>query len=221
MSYLEPSPEELAAVQRLKSRLAAEQVPKLTDTAVLRFLRGRKHDEEKALKALNRHLQWREENEVDDIDKNISQFEKELKSQTIVVHGSDKDGRPSIFVFARRHNKNERDLEQVRKVIIYTLENTLKKARPHEERILICFDLSEFSYSCMDYDAVKLLVHILQFNYPETLERALVINAPLLFSACWAVIRPWLDPITVSKVHFTKKAELVNYFPASDIPHDL
>jgi CRAL/TRIO domain len=33
------------------------------------------------------------------------------------------------------------------------------------------------------------------FNYPETLLTAYVVNAPFLFWACWAIIRPWLDPV--------------------------
>ena len=37
----------------------------------------------------------------------------------------------------------------------------------------------------MDYDVVKLLIDILQFNYPETLLTAYVMNAPFLFWACW------------------------------------
>jgi len=64
----------------------------------------------------------------------------------------------------------------------------------------------------MDYDVVKMLVNILQFNYPDTLHVALVINAPYLFSACWAIIRPWLDPVTAAKALFVKKDQLVEYF---------
>ena len=56
----------------------------------------------------------------------------------------------------------------------------------------------------MDYDAVKLIVNILQYNYPETLSVGLILNAPMLFSACWAVIKPWLDPVTAAKCVFVK-----------------
>ena len=44
----------------------------------------------------------------------------------------------------------------------------------------------------LDYEVVQLLINILQFNYPETLESALIVDSPFLFYACWAVIRPWL-----------------------------
>lgn len=96
-------------------------------------------------------------------------------------------------------------------LIIYILELVLSKSIPTEQRIMICFDLSGFKLSCMDYDIVKLLISILEFNYPETLSSALIINAPFIFYACWAVIRPWLDPITASKVAFIKQKDLINY----------
>ncbi len=42
----------------------------------------------------------------------------------------------------------------------------------------------------------------------QVLGQAIVVNAPFLFSASWAVIRPWLDPVTANKVRFIKLAEL-------------
>ncbi|RYH13138.1 hypothetical protein EON65_36405 [archaeon] len=39
-----------------------------------------------------------------------------------------------------------------------------------------------------------------QVNYSETLEKLHVVDAPFIFSTCWALIRPWLDPVTAAKV---------------------
>ena len=112
-------------------------------------------------------------------------------------------------------------MDQMKSLIIYTLENVLRKTNPVEERIVICFDLSGFTYSCMDYDVLKLLINILQYNYPETLEVALVINSPMIFSACWAIIKPWLDPVTASKANFIKKDQLAKYISIESIPDEL
>ena len=74
----------------------------------------------------------------------------------------------------------------------------------------------------MDYEAVKLLIEILQYNYPDTLDTALIINAPMLFSACWMVIKPWLDPVTAAKCKFIKKSELKDYINIlSEVPEQL
>ena len=81
----------------------------------------------------------------------------------------------------------------------------------HIFRLMISFDLSGFSLSCMDYEIVRLLIDILQYNYPETMNSALIVNSPFLFHACWAVIRPWLDPITASKVVFINQKQLAEH----------
>jgi hypothetical protein len=73
--------------------------------------------------------------------------------------------------------------------MIYTIEESLKLSIPTEEKITVLFDLSEFGFYCMDYDAVKMFINILQFNYPEILGLAFIINSPFIFSACWMVCR--------------------------------
>jgi len=74
--------------------------------------------------------------------------------------------------------------------------------------------------ACMDYEAVKVLVSIIQCNYPETLQYALVINAPTIFQACWYIIKRWVDPVTVAKIHFIKKEQIEEFFDQEVIPAD-
>lgn len=37
--------------------------------------------------------------------------------------------------------------------------------------------------------------------YPETMFKIYLVNAPMVFRAIWAIIKPWLHPITVAKVN--------------------
>lgn len=37
-------------------------------------------------------------------------------------------------------------------------------------------------------------------NFPETLHKLFIVNAPLIFSQPWKLIKSWLDPRTVSKI---------------------
>jgi CRAL/TRIO domain len=39
-----------------------------------------------------------------------------------------------------------------------------------------------------------------QDNYPEMLGRICIINAPMVFKAVWALIKPLLNPRTLSKI---------------------
>jgi hypothetical protein len=42
-----------------------------------------------------------------------------------------------------------------------------------------------------------------QDNYPEMLGRICIINAPMVFKAIWALIKPLLNPRTLSKIQVT------------------
>jgi hypothetical protein len=44
------------------------------------------------------------------------------------------------------------------------------------------------------------VVCIRQFYYPESLYRMFIINAPFVFRAVWAMVKPWLHPITKERV---------------------
>ena len=37
--------------------------------------------------------------------------------------------------------------------------------------------------------------------YPETMWKIYVVNTPMLFRGIWAIVKPWLHPITVAKVN--------------------
>lgn len=112
-------------------------------------------------------------------------------------------------------------MNQLENLIIYSLEKALKMSVPNEQRIIVIFDLSGFSMQCMDYEAVRLLVDILQTQYPEILGVAYVVNAPWVFNACWSIIKLWLDPVTTEKVSFVDEAHIREMMRDSEIPEYL
>jgi len=248
MSFIPPNEDELAAVQRLRNRIdehfskqdssdentdgstsdenssksAKILPPKFTDTKLLRFYRGMKHEEDDAFNSLVTHTKWYAGHEVDRINDNTHQFEKELNAKKVIIlDGLDHNQRPVSMCYVHRHNAKDRDVQQIRMLIIHTLEGLVKKAKFDEEKFIIGFDLSRFTFQCMDYECVKALIGIIQFNYPETLYVCLVIDAPLVFRACWQIIKPWLDPVTQAKVIFIKRAQIGDYMDPSMVPADL
>ncbi len=70
-----------------------------------------------------------------------------------------------MYAIVQRHDKNDRNIEELEKMIIFFVEKALKLAIPSEEKIIFVFDLSNFTLKNMDYEAVKLLVNTLQNNY--------------------------------------------------------
>lgn len=222
MSFQPPNQAESNAVAELRIRIegnrSSEELKVITNTTLLRFFRGAKGDAETAYENLISHIDWRNDENVDDIEDNMDKFRTELNKKKLIIEYYDLNGRPACFCLAHRHNARDRDIQQVRMLTIWSLECLRKRSKPEEERFVIGFYLGRFSLQCMDYEAVKAFITILQGNYPDTLETMLLIDSPMIFSACWMVIKQWIDPVTATKVQFVKSAELSNYFAPEAIP---
>lgn len=58
-------------------------------------------------------------------------------------------------------------------------------------------------------------------HYPERSAQIFIINAPSLFPAVYRVVRPWLDPVTASKVHIFRhgyEATLREFIDPASLP---
>lgn len=223
MSFVPPTDAELRAVRAIRERLIAEHSDlknyvHFTEITTLRFYRGHKGHEDRATTALKNYLQWRKEHDVDNIFHKEDHFRKELDAKKAVLTGADHHGRPTIFAISHRHDKHDRVAEEVIMLTIWCLEKLRLAAKPDEERFVAVLDLGKFTMKCMDYDVVRQQIHILQTHYPDTLEALYVVDAPFIFNACWLIIKPWLDPVTASKVHFIKSHHLKDFMDEAIIP---
>jgi hypothetical protein len=226
MSFVPATSEESGVVEILKGRLIGEYPdletnPNFSATTVLRFYRGHKGNADHAYEGLKRYIQWRIEEDVDNIDAKMELFKAEHAKNKVVGPIMDSIGRPANFVFAHRHNSSERDINEMKLYTIWTIEQARKASKPDEERFVIVFDLGKFTLKCMDYEVIKMLIGILQTHYPDTLESVFVVDSPMIFSACWVVIKPWLDPVTAQKVAFVKRIDLVKHFDPAVIPSNV
>ena len=71
------------------------------------------------------------------------------------------------------------------------------------------------------YSYVKQASAMSQNYYPERLGRLYLINAPWGFSTVFSVVKGWLDPITVEKIHVLGggyQKELLEQVPAENLP---
>lgn len=197
---------------------AASDYTGFTNMMFIRFLRGQKMDVDNAVKSLIATGEFRKENNSDNIS--IKDCEVYYNRRVTRCHGFDKSGRPVIYCVSGRHSRTDRDINDVKNFIIYIIEESLKKAKPNEQKIAIVFDLSTFSMNCMDFEATKILVTILQTHYPEILGKGLIVDAPFIFRACWQIIRPWLDPVTASKIEFIRSNQINEYISSEEIWED-
>jgi hypothetical protein len=226
MPFVPPTPEELSTVQKMRDALEEYGrenniviSSKITDVGILRFLRGSKGDEAKGMNQLIQHVHWRIDNDVDNISNYLPRFQSQFDKKLSILTGLDKEGRPTAFAFPHKHNASDRDLEEMRLFIIYSIETNLSRSKPDEEQYVIVFDLGHFTMQCMDFEVVKLLINILQVNYPDCLDKLLIVDSPFIFWACWAVIKPWLDPVTSNKIAFINRNQLPNFVDEENIPN--
>ncbi len=71
------------------------------------------------------------------------------------------------------------------------------------------------------YSYVKQASAISQNYYPERLGRLYIINAPWGFSCAFNIVKGWLDPVTVEKIHILGSGyqkELLAQVPAENLP---
>ncbi|KAF4974077.1 hypothetical protein FZEAL_8978 [Fusarium zealandicum] len=213
------------------------------DALVLRFLRARKWDVEKALVMLVSTMNWRhtEMHVDDDIMKNgdavaiedakkadspTKQVSADLMAQLRMgksfLHGTDKNGRPICVVRVRLHKTGQECEESLEKYTVYIIETARMVLEPPVDTACVVFDMTGFSMANMDYTPVKFMIKCFEANYPESLGAVLVHRAPWLFQGIWKVIRGWLDPVVASKVHFTNnRAELEEFIAPDHLIKDL
>nr|CAD7431054.1 unnamed protein product [Timema monikensis] len=209
--------------ERMKLISDADPAQYHNELSLKRYLRAFKSIDA-AFQAILKTNKWRSEYDIASLTEDNPIVKKHLESNKArVLRHRDMVGRPVIYIPARNHNVNERNIDELTKFIVYCLEEACKKCFEEVvDNLCIVFDLKEFGLSCMDYQMIKNLIWLLSRHYPERLGVCLVLNAPTLFSGCWGVIKGWLDENTSSKVVFvSSEQDLCKHLIPDILPGDM
>ncbi|KAF2075830.1 hypothetical protein CYY_002864 [Polysphondylium violaceum] len=206
-------------IKNIEDPTVQDQISKLDDSMILRFLRARKFKLDDAFSMISDALVFRATFQNVGVE-NITEksVENELKSGKSFFNGTDKEGRPVCIVRTRKHDSYHRDIEESMRYCVYVMETGKAMLKNGIETVTLIFDMSKFSSKNMDYPLVKFLVELFQKFYPESLHRCLILNAPWIFMGIWHIIKHWLDPNTASKVTFVKTKQLLDYIPPTELP---
>lgn len=198
----------------------------LVDNLVLKFIRARKWDTDKALAMMFKSLNWRyHEFPTDDwlmesdgpsyLNGTNKGFIKNFTTEKSWIKGRDKNNNPIFMFQAKKHLTSDSPLPQNQRYAVVTIEWVrlfLKEVSESVDTCTIVFDLTGFSLKNADYATIKFLADVFEAHYPETLGFILIHNAPWIFSTVWNIIKNWLDPVVASKIHFTKDAKELSKF---------
>lgn len=201
------------------------------------FFAARDFDVAKAENLLREDIKWRAE-------KDIRSFTKTYKSSEVVrryfpggLFRHDRGGRPVwILPFGNGDFRGMLQCvppQQFADEVVYTLERIQEEKRKQvekmgtiEDSMTIVFDFDNFSlrqvYSLQVINLVRSMMTIYESHYPETLHRALIINAPGFFPIFWKLIRPFLTQRTVNKVLIHARDDwqpvILEYIDPSQLP---
>ncbi|KAF9608964.1 hypothetical protein IFM89_012141 [Coptis chinensis] len=205
------------------------------DETLVRFLKARDWNVAKARKMLVDCLNWRIQNEIDNIlTKPIvpTDFYRGVRdSQLIGVSGYSKEGLPvfalgigqstydkaSVHYYVQSHIQ----INEYRDRVIFPYAT--KKFGRHIGTCIKVLDMTGLKLSAMSQ--IKLLTVIStidDLNYPEKTDTYFIANAPYIFSSCWKIVKPLLQERTRRKVQVLQgsgRDELLKIMDYASLPH--
>lgn len=226
----------LLQLRKWIAELQKGKVP--SDTTLLRFLRARDFNVEKAREMLSQSLLWRKKHQVDRI---LSEYETpDVVKQYFPGgwHHHDKDGRPLYIL--RLGQMDVKGLlksigeDGLLKLTLHVCEEGLKlleeATRSSEHAVhswCMLVDLDGLNMRHLWRPGVRALLRIIQIveaNYPETMGRVLIVRAPRVFPILWTIVSTFIDENTRSKFLFyggkdyLQPGGLLDYIPKDLIP---
>jgi len=231
------TPEQLSVLSKLRNHVTKQGAvnPLFDDVFLLRFLKARKFDFNKTCEMWNNYYTWRQEERLEE-PFDFPERDSIKKHFPHMYFKTDKQGRP-IYI--------ER-LGQLKHKEIWNLttqERFLKYYARHSERMITevmpacseaagtrihqafyIIDLQGMSLKTASsgvLDIAKSLMGMCQKYYPELMGEMYIVNAPMLFSGLWNIIKLWIDDRTKQKIHIlgsSYQKKLLEKVDAQNLP---
>ncbi|XP_007020451.2 PREDICTED: phosphatidylinositol/phosphatidylcholine transfer protein SFH1 isoform X1 [Theobroma cacao] len=202
---------------------------------LMRFLKARDWNVQKAHKMLIDCLQWRIQNEIDEIlAKPIiptDLYRAVRDSHLVGLSGYSKEGLPVIAIgvglstydkaSVNYYVQSHIQMNEYRDRVV--LPKATESSGRHISTCLKVLDMTGLKLAALNQ--IKLLTTIStidDLNYPEKTQTYYIVNAPYIFSACWKAVKPLLQERTKRKIQVLQgcgRDELLKIMDYSSLPH--
>lgn len=113
----------LVALRKIVSEHDDKEGSKMSDACLIRWYLSRKENFEKTKRAIGKFLKWRKAERVNDMT--VDEVQKMEDTKVCVIGGPCTKGRPCAFIYAGRHDKDAQSDADVKRFLVYKLEQVL------------------------------------------------------------------------------------------------
>ncbi len=204
----------MCAMKMIRRHLVAEKGDiDLAEKKIKNTLAFREEMNIDAMRQCFYKLNYEESDELAEIRKGI---DKELKDGKHIVRGHDLNSHAFFIIFPRRYTSFDHDWYLKGK--LYSLERALAYTERISggtvEKINVVFDYENYKADKHEppLSLIKELMFCLRDHYPERMQHMFFVNAPFKFRAFWALLKPFIDPVTKRKIQFVSGSQKQSVF---------
>ncbi|KAH7855166.1 hypothetical protein Vadar_022055 [Vaccinium darrowii] len=170
-----------------------------SDASILRYLKARNWNTNKASKMLKETLKWRLDYKPEKIQWEDVAHEAKI-GKLYRANYFDKRGRTVLIMRPGLQSKSSTDVQI--KYLVYCMERAILDLKQDQDQMVWLIDFQGWSMSSISVKVTRETAHLLQERYPESLALAILYDPPKVFESFWLLVKPFLEPKTYKKVKF-------------------